>query len=189
MVEVGVFGERPFGKGVEQAEGFGHRRGGRRGACCRPSSVVGRHRAGICSRLGHSDSDLAGWSRVRPYSVGAAVASQNVATADDCEQALHILARRMDEHGAGGSRSTGLERTLSCTLRDLKITFAGRLADGQLCDIRRTENGHAQIRLEMTSDDLVRLVDGDLNFASAWATGRVKVHAGVRDMIRLRSMF
>lgn len=112
-----------------------------------------------------------------------------MATADDCEQALHTLARRMDEHSAGDARSAAFDRTLSCTLRDLKITFAGRLADGELRDIRRTENGHAQIRLEMTSDDLVRLVDGELNLGSAWATGRVKVHAGVRDLIKLRSIF
>ena len=112
-----------------------------------------------------------------------------MATAEECEQALHTLAQRMDEHSARDARSTAFERTLSCTLRDLRITFAGRLTDGHLREIRRSDGAHGQIRLEMTSDDLVRLVDGELNLGSAWATGRVKVHAGVRDMIKLRSIF
>lgn len=112
-----------------------------------------------------------------------------MATAEECEQALHTLAQRMAEHGKSDPRSDGFERTLSCTLRDLRISFAGRLADGRLLDIRRVDSGHAQIRLEMSSDDLLRLVNSELNLASAWATGRVKVHAGVRDMIKLRSIF
>jgi putative sterol carrier protein len=41
----------------------------------------------------------------------------------------------------------------------------------------------------MTSDDLVALVHGDLKMATAWATGRVKIDAGVRDLVRLRSIF
>jgi hypothetical protein len=41
----------------------------------------------------------------------------------------------------------------------------------------------------MSSDDLVALVDGTLKMAPAWASGRVKVEAGVRDMLKLRSIF
>ena len=46
----------------------------------------------------------------------------------------------------------------------------------------------ADIRLTMTSDDLIALTDGDLSFAPAWASGRVKLEAGLRDMLRLRSL-
>ena len=38
------------------------------------------------------------------------------------------------------------------------------------------------------SDDLIALTDGDLAFAPAWASGRVKLEAGLRDMLRLRSL-
>jgi hypothetical protein len=41
----------------------------------------------------------------------------------------------------------------------------------------------------MTSDDLVELVNNRLNLGSAVATGRVKVSAGVMDLLKLRSMF
>jgi putative sterol carrier protein len=111
-----------------------------------------------------------------------------VATEQECEQALHGLAERMAK-ADGSSESRGFDRTLTCTLRDLDVVFAGRLTDGQLIDIRRASSPDAQIRLAMTSDDLLALVAGDLNMGTAWATGRVKVDAGVRDLLRLRSIF
>ena len=46
----------------------------------------------------------------------------------------------------------------------------------------------ADIRLTMTSDDLLALTDGELHFGSAWATGRVKLEAGLRDLLRLRKI-
>jgi putative sterol carrier protein len=41
----------------------------------------------------------------------------------------------------------------------------------------------------MTSDDLLKLVSGELAMGSAWATGRVKIDANVFDLIKLRSVF
>lgn len=104
----------------------------------------------------------------------------------ECLDALHRLAARM---AAKDNPTTGFTRTLSCTVRDLGITFGGRLHDGRLDDIRHVSGANAQIRLELSSTDLLALVDGGLNLGSAWATGRVKVHAGVRDLMKLRSMF
>ena len=46
----------------------------------------------------------------------------------------------------------------------------------------------AQIRLTMTGDDLVALVDGQLHFAKAWGSGRVRLEAGLRDLFRLRKL-
>jgi putative sterol carrier protein len=112
-----------------------------------------------------------------------------VATPEACEKALRVLAVRLDERESQPG-DEGFDRSLSCNLRDLDITFAGRLHGGKLVDIRRCDDGaDAQVRLDMTSDDLVSLVDGDLNMATAWATGRVKVRAGVMDLVRLRAIF
>ena len=46
----------------------------------------------------------------------------------------------------------------------------------------------ADIRLTMASDDLVALTDGRLQFGPAWATGRVRLEAGLRDLLRLRKL-
>jgi putative sterol carrier protein len=111
-----------------------------------------------------------------------------VATVEQCEQALHTLAQRLADNEAS-RRKAGFDRSVTCTIRDLDVVFAGRLKDGQLIDIGRAAARDAQVRLTMTGDDLLALVDGDLKMASAWATGRVKIEAGVRDLMRLRSIF
>ena len=114
-----------------------------------------------------------------------------MATVEECEKALHELAARMKQNDTSGPHQR-FDRTLRCTLPDIETTFTGRLEDGLLTDIEHADYAtgeSAQIGLELSSDDLVRLVAGELNLASAWATGRLRVHAGVRDMMRLRSLF
>jgi hypothetical protein len=111
-----------------------------------------------------------------------------VATVDECEQALHTLAQRLQD-SESSRRKAGFDRSVTCTIRDLDVVFGGRLKDGLLVDIARTTSREAQVRLAMTGDDLLALVDGTLKMSSAWATGRVKIDAGVRDLVRLRSLF
>lgn len=111
-----------------------------------------------------------------------------MATVEECEQALADLADRLAANDSA-RRSASFDRTLTCTIRDLDVIFAGRLKDGQLVDIRRAPSKDAQVRLSMSSDDLVALVAGDLKMATAWANGRVRIDASVRDMLRLRSLF
>ena len=114
-----------------------------------------------------------------------------MATVEECEQALHDLAARL----AGKDRSDSkgaLDRTMSCDIKDLGVMFTGRLHDGRLDDVQRldkVDGTHAQVKLAMKSDDLLRLVAGELNMATAWATGRVRVDASVRDIMRLRTIF
>jgi hypothetical protein len=111
-----------------------------------------------------------------------------VATAQECEQALHTLAERMAS-GDNAVRRQRFDRSLTCSLRDLGVIYAGAFKNGELLDIRPVDKPDADIRFDMTSDDLMALVDGNLRVATAWAKGRIKVHAGVRDLMRLRSMF
>lgn len=126
-------------------------------------------------------------SRSADAATAAAPGSQGgrtVATVEECGAALDRLAARL---GGGGSR--GLDRTLSCSVTDLGTTFHGRLTDGQLIALTTEPHPAAQIRLTTTSDDLIALTSGHLNPGSAWASGRLKIEAGMRDLMRLRSMF
>ncbi|MFI1225466.1 MULTISPECIES: SCP2 sterol-binding domain-containing protein [unclassified Streptomyces] len=114
-----------------------------------------------------------------------------MATMAECRSALRRLSDNLAA-AEGDVRSTAaLDRSLSCHIQDLDITFTGRLADGRI-QVRDTVEGppreKAEIRLAMTGDDLVALVDGDLNFAKAWASGRVRLEAGFRDLLKLRSL-
>ncbi|MFF6910025.1 SCP2 sterol-binding domain-containing protein [Streptomyces sp. NPDC012389] len=114
-----------------------------------------------------------------------------MATMAECRSALDKLSDNLATADGDVRSAAALDRSLSCHIKDLDITFTGRLADGRI-QVRDTVEGppreKAEIRLAMTGDDLVALVDGDLNFAKAWASGRVRLEAGFRDLLKLRSL-
>ncbi|MCW2582827.1 MAG: uncharacterized protein JWQ53_1617 [Klenkia sp.] len=111
-----------------------------------------------------------------------------MATLEQCMTALEGFVSTL----AAKPAAQGLDRTVSCRLTDLEQVVRGRLANGHAHDMEAVPDSpdlpKADIRLTMTSEDLLDLTDGDLTFASAWATGRVKLEAGLRDMLRLRSL-
>ncbi|MGA4959596.1 SCP2 sterol-binding domain-containing protein [Streptomyces lavendulocolor] len=114
-----------------------------------------------------------------------------MATIDECRTALDRLAQDLT-HADGAVRgAAALDRTLSCHVTDLDVTFTGRLAGGRLEVLDRVDGPppeRADVRLAMAGDDLVALVGGELNFARAWASGRIRLEAGFRDLLRLRSL-
>jgi hypothetical protein len=110
---------------------------------------------------------------------------------DECRAALEQLSRNLATADGKVRSAASMDRSLSCRLTDLDLTFTGVLRDGRLQDITQTPGAPGQtaaIRLTMTSDDLVALVGGQLHFAKAWAAGRVKLEAGLRDLLRLRTL-
>lgn len=111
-----------------------------------------------------------------------------MATIDQCHQALEDLASRLHSVDEDDRKQHAFDRSLSCAVPDLDVTFTGQLEDGHLVGISTDPAPKAQIRLTASSDDLVALTNGDLNFAQAWLSGRVKVEASVRDLLKLRSM-
>ncbi|BFV56644.1 hypothetical protein KCMC57_up17480 [Kitasatospora sp. CMC57] len=114
-----------------------------------------------------------------------------MASTEECRSALEQLSRTLAGTNGEVRRAAALDRSLTCRITDLDVTFSGRLQDGRITDVVETPGpppAKAEIRLTMTSDDLVAMVGGTLNFASAWASGRVKLEAGFRDLLRLRTL-
>jgi hypothetical protein len=111
-----------------------------------------------------------------------------MATLEQCLAALDEILEPLGSNPA----AAGLDRSLSCRLTDLEKVVRGQLADGKVGDLVVVPEGDSQpeadIRLTMTSDDLVALTDGRLSFAPAWATGRVKLEAKFKDLLRLRKL-
>jgi hypothetical protein len=111
-----------------------------------------------------------------------------VATMDQCMTALKGILGDL----AANPAAAGLDRSLSCRLTDLDQVVLGRLGSGAVRDLQVVPDGpavpRADIRFTMTSDDLVALTDGQLQFGKAWASGRVKLEAGLRDLLRLRKL-
>jgi hypothetical protein len=114
-----------------------------------------------------------------------------MATKEECRSALDRLSDNLTRADGKVRTAAGFDRSLSCHISDLDLTFTGRLVDGRIM-VADTVAGppaeKAQIRLSMAGDDLVALVDGELSFARAWGSGRIRLEAGVRDLLRLRSL-
>jgi hypothetical protein len=81
-----------------------------------------------------------------------------------------------------------LDRSLACHIRDLNASFHGRLEGGRIVDLTDGDDPRAHIRLSIGSDDLLALIAGELNFAAAWASGRVSVKASFTDLLKLRKL-
>ena len=110
-----------------------------------------------------------------------------MASVEQCQAAIEKLSARI-QSGAGRGAAASLDRTLSVTVPDLDVVFAGRLHDSRIDELSTGPAPKAQIRLRVASDDLVALVDGGLAFVPAWSSGRVKVEASIGDMLKLRSL-
>ena len=111
-----------------------------------------------------------------------------MATIDECITALQGVLGPI----ASNKAADGLDRSLSCRLTDLGQVLVGRLSSGAVRDLRAVPDDpslpKADIRLTMTSDDLLALTRGEVSFAKAWSSGRLKLDAGIRDLLRLRSL-
>lgn len=111
-----------------------------------------------------------------------------MASKEQCEAALRDLAARLNGVDPSTRRKHALDRSITCRLPDLSTSFSGRLREGALHDIVERELPNAQIKLTMTSDDLLAVTRGHLAFPAAWATGRLKIEASLLDLLRLRSL-
>lgn len=111
-----------------------------------------------------------------------------MASEEECRAALERLAERLHTVDPDERKQHGFDRSMSCQVPDLGVTFSGALSDGHITGITTEPAPKAQVRMTVGSDDLVALTGGDLDFGKAWLSGRIKVEASVRDLLKLRSM-
>ena len=83
------------------------------------------------------------------------------------------------------------ERTIHCRLSDLDRSFVGRIGPDGVNDVVETDepDPQADVRVTMSSDELVALANRDEDFLHGWLRGRIQVSASMRDLLRLRSLF
>lgn len=110
-----------------------------------------------------------------------------MATVDECRQALHDLAARL-ERNAETRGKLDFDRTLAARVTDLGTAFHARLADGLLVDIADGDDPKAKIALIASGDDLVALVNGGLDVTRAVAAGQVRIKANPFDLLKLRKL-
>jgi len=111
-----------------------------------------------------------------------------MASAEECEAALTQIAQRLADVPDQTRSKHSLDRVVTIHVTDLDLTWRGRLHDGLLTDVTPGASERGQIHLRTASDDLVRLADGSLNIASAWASGRLRIDAPPLDLLRLGTL-
>jgi predicted lipid carrier protein YhbT len=110
-----------------------------------------------------------------------------MASESECERALRSLADALAALDPEVRRKHVVERTVSCRVPDLDVTWYARLTDDGLRDLGR-EGERAQVRLTVSSDDLIALAEGSLSAPTAVATGRLRVQASPLDLLRLSNV-
>lgn len=113
-----------------------------------------------------------------------------MATAEECRKALEGLTARISGMSSDDRAAFLAHRTLSCEIPDLGVTFVTRLGPDGVETVREAGAGEdaAQVRFVADSDVVVSIADDPGSFARAWLTGRLKVHANVFDLLRLRKL-
>jgi len=113
-----------------------------------------------------------------------------MATAEECRAALESLTSRIAEMDARDREKHLLDRTMSCHVTDLGLTFATRLGPHGADPVRLAENGArpAQVRFTADSDVVVAIAIDPGHFMKAWLSGRLRVHGSFLDLLHLRKL-
>ena len=111
-----------------------------------------------------------------------------MATAEECRQALESLTAQLSNMDPADRAAYLVDRSVSCTVEDLGITFLTHLGPGGAgpVTLANGSDGQAQVRFTTKSDDLVALAANPGSIGRAWLTGRLKVQASIFDILRLR---
>jgi hypothetical protein len=113
-----------------------------------------------------------------------------MATAEECRKALDRLTARIADLDPAERTAYLSNRTLSCEIPDLGVTFLTRLGPDGAEPVREARDGDqpAQVRFTARSDVVVSISDDPGSFARAWLTGRLKVQGSIFDLLRLRKL-
>jgi hypothetical protein len=116
-----------------------------------------------------------------------------MASVKDCERALRRLAATLAEVDPELRARHVPARRIACRIKDLDVVYAARLDEDGVHGLAATSPvgevpAGTEVKVTVTSDDLMALANGDDDFLQAWLRGRVQISAPVRDMLRLRSL-
>jgi hypothetical protein len=113
-----------------------------------------------------------------------------MATAEECRMALESLTGRLTEMDASVREAKLIDRTLSCHVSDLGVTYLTRLGAHGADPIKESHDGFpaAQIRFTAKSDDVLAIANDPGSFARAWLAGRLKVEGNFFDLLHLRHL-
>jgi hypothetical protein len=113
-----------------------------------------------------------------------------MATAEECREAFVKLTGRLSELDPKDRDAFFSGRSFSCHVTDLNVTFMTRFGPQGADPVQEAAPGDppADVRLTAPSSVVLELSNDLGAFPRAWLSGRVKVHASMRDLLRLRKL-
>ena len=115
-----------------------------------------------------------------------------MATQRQVERKLRELIKRLEESGSGVRSSLAgalpESRVIEVAVSDLSVSYWTELTDGSMGPLHEGVPPHHEIRIRVSSDDLVDVVDGRSSLFSAYLAGQVKIDASLSDLLRLRKL-
>ncbi len=113
-----------------------------------------------------------------------------MATAEECRTALESLMGRVSDMDPTVRQAKLINRTLSCHVSDLGVTYVTRLGPHGADPIKEVHDGFpgAQIRFTAKSADVLAIANDPGSFARAWLSGRLKVEGNFFDLLHLRRL-
>ena len=113
-----------------------------------------------------------------------------MATAEQCRAALEGLTGRIAEMDSKAREQHLIDRTLSCRVPDLGVTYLTRLGPHGADPLREATDGdaRAQVRFTAVSDVVVEIAANPGGFVRAWLSGKLRVEGNPLDLLYLRKL-
>lgn len=112
-----------------------------------------------------------------------------MATLEQVQEVVDAALEKFNEFPLEDRQKHLPNRTFEVLILDHDKAYRGEIKNGKIVGLKRGNPGpRTDVRLVLDSDDMVALHEGELKFASAWASGRVRIDASIRDLLSLRAM-
>lgn len=114
-----------------------------------------------------------------------------MATREEVDRTLRELLGRLDGAELNDAKLPSESRTILCVVTDLELTYRAEYAKGRIGKLKAVKAGTdgADVRITLSSDELVSLAEGRTSLPMALLFGRIRVDANARDMLLLRQLF
>jgi hypothetical protein len=114
-----------------------------------------------------------------------------VATREEVDRTLRELVGRLDGADLDGASLPEQKKTIVCEITDLDLIYRAEYGAGRIRKLRvtRTASDEADVRLSVSSDELIALAEGRSSLPMALLMGRIRVDAHARDLLLLRQLF
>ena len=106
------------------------------------------------------------------------------------DRTLKTLVKRLDVADLEDASLPEDKRSILCVVTDLELVYSAEYAQGRIRKLKLIPDaGEADVRITLSSDELVALAEGKTSLPMALLFGRIRVDAHARDLLLLRQLF